>query len=294
MIVRSNLLEMVEHMFRAIGRPKGQEVVVIIQQRAAAAHGDESGVALRLKCYTRAGRGTRGSKDHLVVDQQGVPLAVALSAANVHDLRPLRLVRDAAGVRAVPYFGTYLARPRSWASGIGRVPVPAGGKAGTGMADESLRVGPEQEEGVWRIIEGTAERRPREGPFRADGTERLTYNNPFGLEVERVWFDGRIVFAVEQGELDVDLSRVKVAQEYQVVYAVELDERGKLKPGTEPERVPGQYNIYDSVPGMERYSPLWQFNFVVVPRDYEANRLRSEADCLRSGYPILKSTIVEN
>ena len=45
---------------------------------------------------------------------------------------------------------------------------------------------------------------------------------------------------------------------------------------------------------MENYSPLWQFNYVVVPRDYEPNTLRSEADCLRSGYPILRSTVVEN
>jgi transposase len=32
-------------------------------------------------------RGKAGSKYHLVVDQQGIPLAVALSAANVHDSR---------------------------------------------------------------------------------------------------------------------------------------------------------------------------------------------------------------
>jgi len=48
------------------------------------------------------------------------------------------------------------------------------------------------------------------------------------------------------------------------------------------------------VPGMDKYSPLWQFNFVVVPRDYAPNTLRSEADCLASGYPIHQSTVVEN
>ena len=88
------------------------------------------------------------------------------------------------------------------------------------------------------------------------------------------------------------IERIKVAQEYQVVYAVELDERGKLK--AEPERVDGQYNIYDSVPGMEKYSPLWQFSYVIVPRDYQPNSLRSEQDCLASGYEIRKSTVVEN
>ena len=85
-----------------------------------------------------------------------------------------------------------------------------------------------------------------------------------------------------------------MAQEYQIVYAVELDEAGKLKNGREPDRVEGQYNIYDSVPGMDKYSPLWQFNYVIVPRDYEANTLRSEQDCQESGYPILRSTVVEN
>ena len=121
---------------------------------------------------------------------------------------------------------------------------------------------------------------------------QLDYNNPFGQTLERVWFDGKIVYATELGELDIDPSLVKVAQEYQIVYGVELDERGK--PTSKPERVPGQYNIYDSVPGMEKYSPLWLFNYVVVPRDYVPNTLRSEADCLRSGYPIFKNTVIEN
>jgi hypothetical protein len=148
-------------------------------------------------------------------------------------------------------------------------------------------------EGRW-LIEG-GEVRDREGDlpsWREDGIVDLSYSNPFNLEVERVWFDGRIVYAVEQGELDVDLQKVQVAQEYQVVYGVDLDEKGK--PRDEPERVEGQYNIYDSVPGMENYSPLWQFNYVVVPRDYVPNTLRSENDCLASGYPIHRSTVVEN
>ena len=168
------------------------------------------------------------------------------------------------------------------------------------MGDDAQTVSSAEEEGVWCLEGGTPVPRPLGPTFRDDGVEDLTYSNPYGLEVERVWFDGRVVFAVESGEVelafDEQLRAVgnKVAQEYQVVYAVELDERGKLTAGTEPERVDGQYNIYDSVPGMDKYSPLWQFNYVVVPRDYEPNSLRSEADCLASGFPILKSTIVEN
>ncbi len=168
------------------------------------------------------------------------------------------------------------------------------------MSRHSGQVGPEEEEGQWCIQDGTAVQRPRTAVYRDDGTENLTYNNPYNLEIERIWFDGKVVYAVEQGEveLEFDANRTcvgnKVVQEYQVVYRAELDEDGKLKGGQEPERVEGQYNIYDSVPGMEKYSPLWQFNYVVVPQDYEPNTLRSEADCLNSGHPIHKSTVVEN
>jgi hypothetical protein len=169
-----------------------------------------------------------------------------------------------------------------------------------GHARGGARADDAGEAGVWCVEDGRPVRRERGAVYDEQGVEKLTYNNPYALEIERVWFDGKVVFAVESGEVEVefDADRVavnnKVAQEYQIVHAVELDERGKLKDGKEPERVEGQYNIYDSVPGMDTYSPLWQFNYVIVPRDYEPNTLRSEADCLNSGYPILKSTVVEN
>ena len=158
----------------------------------------------------------------------------------------------------------------------------------------------ETEEGVWQLVDGEPREHGDVPTYRGDGTENLTYNNPYSLDIERVWFEGKTVYAVESGEveLEFDENRVaranKVAQEYQVVYSVDLDERGKLRDGREPERVEGQLNIYDSVPGMDEYSPLWQFNYVLVPRDYEPNTLRSEADCLESGYTIVKSTVVEN
>ena len=166
----------------------------------------------------------------------------------------------------------------------------AGGKQGRKLEDE----------GVWRVQDGEAQSVSQRTPYRPDGTENLTYNNPYGITLERVWFDGKIVYAISGDEVAIafdDEKRpvgAKVAQEYQVVYAVELDNRGQPKDGREPERVEGQLNIYDSVPGMDNYSPLWQFNYVVVPRDYEPNSLRSESDCLESGYPIQQSTVVEN
>ena len=150
-------------------------------------------------------------------------------------------------------------------------------------------------EGTWCVQEGEPVRLERAQTWRAGDeaeVENLTYSNPFNQELERVWFDGKVVYAAEMGELDLDLSTTKVAQEYQLVYSVELDDKGKLK--GEPERVEGQFNIYDSVPGMDKYSPLWQFNYVIVPRGYEPNTIRSEQDCLDSGYEIRQSTVVEN
>jgi hypothetical protein len=148
-------------------------------------------------------------------------------------------------------------------------------------------------EGVWEIRKGKP--RPKARPKqKLRAVESLTFNNPYGYDIERVWFDGTVIYASEQGEVDIDERKVKVAQEYQIVYAVSLNAQRKLRGGKEPMRVKGQLNIYDTIPGMPGYSPIWQFNYVIVPRDYKANTLRSEKDCLESGYPIKKSRVFEN
>jgi len=154
------------------------------------------------------------------------------------------------------------------------------------------RVSAKKTEGTWEIRQGRVYAKGRPHDLRS--VEDLHFNNPYGYKIERVWFDGRVIFATEQGEVDVDPKKVKVAQEYQIVYAVRLDAKGKLVDGREPKRVPGQFNIYDSVPGMKKYSAIWQFNYVIVPRGYIPNTLRSERDCLRSGYEIRKSLVFEN
>ena len=148
----------------------------------------------------------------------------------------------------------------------------------------------EPTEGVWEIRAGVA--RAKRARRKIRSVEDLHYNNPYGYKIERVWFDGKVIFATEQGEVEVDPKKVKVAQEYQIVYAVKLNAKRTLV--REPERVPGQLNIYDSIPGMKKYSPIWQFNYVIVPRDYTPNALRSERDCLASGYEIKRSRVFEN
>jgi hypothetical protein len=144
----------------------------------------------------------------------------------------------------------------------------------------------------WTVRGGEARFGLPPAGIRAAGVEALDYNNPFAQTLERVWFDGKLVFALDCGPVDVDPQKVRVAQEYQLVYDVALDDAGKL--AGDPEVVTGQYNIYDSVPGMAKYSPIWQFNYVVVPRDYRPNTLRSQADCRSSGYPIRRSAEFEN
>jgi hypothetical protein len=181
--------------------------------------------------------------------------------------------------------GSLIGVPLGNTPAVGPTNAAAAADARTGQQEEEVE-GP-----GWSITAGELGH-DRQAAWRGDGVEALTYNNPFGQVMERVWFDGKICFAVDLGDVDVDASRVKVAQEYIPVYAAELGPNGKaVRP---PESVPGQLNIYDTVPGMERYSPIWQFNYVIVPRDYEVNSLRSEGDCLASGYPILRSNDFEN
>jgi hypothetical protein len=187
--------------------------------------------------------------------------------------------------RAPLTVGSLLGVPLGTAPGIKAPPPPARPRDN----EPSEIEGPN-----WAVDAGTAtvSSTGRAAIYRPDGVEALTYSNPYGQVMERVWFDRKIVYAVDLGEVDVDPDKVKVAQEYQVVYDVELDTDGKLI--GEPEMVDGQLNIYDTVPGMERYSPIWQFNYVIVPRDYTPNTLRSEADCLSSGHRILRSNVFEN
>ena len=88
----------------------------------------------------------------------------------------------------------------------------------------------------------------------------------------------------------MDPKTAKVAKEYLPVYT----EPDPAKPDVIPEQVPGQLSIYDTKPGDPGYSPIWHYHYVIVPRDYVANTLRSERACLGSGYEIRRSLDFEN
>src|SRR2546430_16195541 len=87
-----------------------------------------------------------------------------------------------------------------------------------GQRGRLLRVAKTAEptEGVWEIHRGKP--RPKKSGSRIGSVENLHYNNPYGYKIERVWFDGHVVFATEQGDLEVDPKKIQDAPEYQKVY----------------------------------------------------------------------------
>lgn len=84
----------------------------------------------------------------------------------------------------------------------------------------------------------------------------------------------------------IDPSKTKIAEEYIIIYG--------FGPDRKPERVEGQYTIYDSKPGDEKYCPIWHHNYVIVPRNYTPQTLRSETDVRQSGYPVQETEVYTN
>src|SRR5260370_33664628 len=107
-------------------------------------------------------------------------------------------------------------------------------EAGTAATPESAAAlgsgGPGEafttEEQPWTLANGRHGPRWSGPQFRGDGVEAISYNNVFDQSLEMVWFDGKIVYALDLGAVDVEPARVKVAQEDQLLYAPALDERG--------------------------------------------------------------------
>src|SRR5687768_15379859 len=114
----------------------------------------------------------------------------------------------------------------------------------------------------------------------SERAKSLTYTNPFNQNLAARWVDGEIVYRVSFGALTVDPKTTKVAKEYIAVYSAP----GPGEPYDKMERVPDQLAIYDSKPGDPEYSPIWHYYYVVVPRSYKPNSLRSEDDVKRSGF----------
>lgn len=115
----------------------------------------------------------------------------------------------------------------------------------------------------------------------------LEYSNPHGQIVHPRWAGGEVVWSIPCGPVSVDTDQTAVADEYILVYSMQGDDG-------EPEKVRGQYTIYDTKPGDPGYSPLWRHNYVIVPRDYEPQTLRSKDDVLQSGFKIVNTDKITN
>jgi len=59
-----------------------------------------------------------------------------------------------------------------------------------------------------------------------------------------------------------------------------------------PNLVPGQHNIADTIVGMPSYSDLWQIFFVTVPSSYVANTIMDATVVTSSGFNITKGPTV--
>ena len=115
----------------------------------------------------------------------------------------------------------------------------------------------------------------------------LEYSNPHQQVVHPRWAGGEVVWSIPCGPVAVDPSQTHVADEYIVVFSMDGD-------GGKPEKVKDQYTIYDTKPGDPGYSPLWRHNYLIVPRDYRPQTLRSKEDVLKSGYRMESTDKITN
>ncbi|MFP6636583.1 MAG: hypothetical protein VCB79_11760 [Dehalococcoidia bacterium] len=111
----------------------------------------------------------------------------------------------------------------------------------------------------------------------------MTFSNPHGHRVGPRWVRGEMVFAMPAGIVHIDPEKQAYGKEFVLIYSME-------EPNGRPERVTGQYGIYDTKTGDPGYSPIWRYHFVIVL----ANTLRSEDDILKSGYEVIQSDTYTN
>jgi hypothetical protein len=134
----------------------------------------------------------------------------------------------------------------------------------------------------------TREQLPSPNDVRTEVHYRdLHFSNPHRQVVHPRWAGGEVVWSIPCGPVTVDPLQTHVADEYIVVYSMDGD-AGK------PEKVQDQYTIYDTKLGDPGYSPLWRHNYVIVPRDYRPQTLRSKEDVLKSGYPVVPTDKITN
>jgi plastocyanin len=102
-----------------------------------------------------------------------------------------------------------------------------------------------------------------------------------GTTLTQGWYEGQKVYYFDYGP-----NPDTTAPIYALITG--MDAQGN------PQFVEGQHNIIDVVPGDEGYSAFWLVNLVTVPSDYVAETLKSAADVMASGYPMIETDILVN
>lgn len=133
------------------------------------------------------------------------------------------------------------------------------------------------------------------GKNKATSTpEALVYNNPFHQKVKLAWYNGRKLKPLSLGATTTQ-PPFKIAQQYNFIY----EDQFKGAPTTveafeAQEKATVGLAIFDSEPGQANYSPIWHINWVLVPRTYKPNTVRSADQVKKLGYKIIPSNIWEN
>lgn len=126
------------------------------------------------------------------------------------------------------------------------------------------------------------------------GVENLQYNDPFGQKVHPAWYEGKMVYHLMLNASAVAPTFENVAKQYLFVYDDEFQNPTTLEGLQKQPKVPNQHVVFDSVPGDPHYSAIWRTYWVLVPRSYRGNDLRSLAGIAQSQFPVIESNFYVN
>ncbi|AZR74137.1 hypothetical protein BBF96_12450 [Anoxybacter fermentans] len=114
----------------------------------------------------------------------------------------------------------------------------------------------------------------------------LIYNNPFNQKFNGGWYNYKRVYYLNLGPVILSEEKNLVKDIYQFIYG--FDDEGN------PIRVKGQDNVIDVVPIDEDYTPLWKVVYVIVPKNFIPQSIRSVKQIMESDYKIKKTDIIIN
>ncbi|MGH7907272.1 MAG: hypothetical protein ACREP6_11660 [Candidatus Binataceae bacterium] len=159
--------------------------------------------------------------------------------------------------------------------------------------NEFIKIGIGSLAGLWLAARPSSTLAAGTSAF-VDGKENLKYNNPFHQKIEPVWIHGKECFHLDLGATSTKPD-YKIAEQYLVLY--ERDYRNPPKSVgefvTQAKMIVGK-PIFDSDPNDANYSPIWHNNWVLAPKDYKIESLKSAQEVKSSGHKIVPTQIWVN